>query len=349
MSNAQEDYIELDLSNQTEFIANQSNHEHDRLPDYILHIERLVERAISTDGLSLKINAQDERLQIEGTYLEIIQALLKSYRPEISYSLKTELFYSSCRELGWNESLHNTQNTTTNNNLCNVDFFNQLIDLIRQKGHSRAFKQAELKRASNADRGFESAQRYVNSLFIRYARLCVVRIDLAYLSKTSESEVDLSRVQRDYKTFIHGWREKSVFKNMVGYVAKLEYGETKKHHFHLMLFFDGSKSHQDISIAMRIGEYWKSITHQDGTFFICNAFKSKYRYLGIGMVSHDDVNKRYNLKIALEYFFKKEQYLNYKYKEKTRTHFRGEINRNEKAVSGRPRRVNSSIQQSLDE
>jgi hypothetical protein len=349
MNNAPEGHTETVDLNQINLIINQRDHEYDRLPDYVIYIERLVELALSTEGVFFNRNRQNEYPPSEGTFLEIMPTLIGSYRPDVSYSLKAGIFYTSCLELGWDESIPADPNTRLENNQCVDDIFNALIDKIRLKGQSRAFKQAELKRVSNADRGFESARRYVNSLFTRYARLCVIRIDLAYSSKTNEAEAPLSRIQKDFKTFIHGWREKSVFKNMVGYIAKLEYGEIKKHHFHVMLFFDGAKSHQDISIGIRVGEYWKSITQPDGIYFNCNANKLKYRFLGIGMVSHDDEDKQYNLASSLKYFFKKGQYLTYKYKEKTRTYFRGEINTNEKSLAGRPRRTKLLIHQSSTE
>jgi hypothetical protein len=100
----------------------------------------------------------------------------------------------------------------------------------------------------------------------------------------------------------------------VGYIVKLEYGVNRGFHFHLVVFMDGQHVQQDGYIASELGRHWKeTVTKGQGIFFNCNAkaFEDgmyEYKRVGIGMINHDDVNKRHILvHDVIAYLCKKEQ------------------------------------------
>lgn len=219
---------------------------------------------------------------------------------------------------------------------------NEFINALRNKLESRDFKQIEQKLAYNEKRNFNSSCKYVDKLFEHHAKLLVLRIDLGYRkdrhSKIETHETALAKCQINFKNFIRTLKPQDFAKNLLGYIAKIELGHEKGYHFHVMFFYNGSKSSHDIFLSMAIGKHWMSVTHPDGIFYSCNAEASSYRKLGIGMISHNDAEKRNNLKTALGYLFKNEQNLHYKYKKKERTYFRSADLLEPKSKAGRPRK-----------
>jgi hypothetical protein len=147
-------------------------------------------------------------------------------------------------------------------------------------------------------------------------------------------------LQQDMVRFKRRMSTDPFFKDIAGYIFKLEYGLSKGHHLHCMFFFDGSKVMKDKYIAQKIGELWVETTDHRGGFFNCNRIKESYKFLGIGMVNHYESEKRRNLGLALSYLFKAEQFLSYRYKKKARGFFKGEMQKCGGNRSGR-RRQNS--------
>lgn len=218
--------------------------------------------------------------------------------------------------------------------------FNNLVAWLRTALLDEGFVARRRRRREQARRHYLSGKAYIEQLFDRYARLLVLRIDLGYAAwpdgtstaglfntgaaaaadavANADAEPEkkvapgksLPRARSDLAKFLNNRRSNSIFEHMVGHLWKLEEGETKGYHFHLFAFFDGSKVKQDAHLAKQLGEYWQeAVTKGDGVYYNCNAHKSAYRRLGIGMINHDDAQLRENLLLALAYVTKADQYL----------------------------------------
>jgi hypothetical protein len=196
--------------------------------------------------------------------------------------------------------------------------YNHLIDEIRRTAKSKPFRDRQHARNQNSRRGYENCKKYIDELRARYAKLLVLRVDFAYL-KEEISGICLDRACADLERFLRNRRNNRLFDDMVGYVWKLEYGVERHYHFHLLFFYDGNRVKNDQYRAAQIGEYWKKLTEGRGAYHSCNDDKSRYINCGIGSLGHADSEKYANLLIAVEYLFKKEQYLRLKVTGKQRT------------------------------
>ena len=167
----------------------------------------------------------------------------------------------------------------------------------------------------------------------------VMRIDFA-IKPEFHKKTSLEDMQEYLIKFLNNNRSNKLFMHQVGYIWKLEYGVRKGHHFHVMLFFDGSKVRQDVVYAKAIGEYWvEVITNGKGVYFNCNHKKADYLYLGIGQVKHSDTEMRKNLLKAANYLCKKEQYLYLQLSKRMRTIGKGQILPPKVSSVGRPRKL----------
>lgn len=152
-------------------------------------------------------------------------------------------------------------------------------------------------------KNYKALEKYVDALFARYARLLVIRVDLAFLEAERDS-VSLQDVVK-YREQLLGDRRNSAFlKDAVGYAWSLEYAEKTGYHYHLVCFYDGSKHREDITIGLGIGEQWKTITQGKGRVYVCNTQKEFYRFCGIGAVDYHDGTKREYVRKALAYLTK---------------------------------------------
>lgn len=201
---------------------------------------------------------------------------------------------------------------------------------------------ADMRKAiKNFKRGpaknYKALEKYIDALFARYARLLVIRVDLAFLEAECDS-VSLKDVVR-YRTQLLGDRRNSPFlKDAVGYAWSLEFAEKTGYHYHLVCLYDGSKHREDMTIGLGIGEQWKAVTQGKGRAHVCNTYKEMYRFCGIGAVDYHDKIKRDGLRKALAYLTKPQLFAKVAHmlKERVRTFGRGELPKGALKL-GRPR------------
>jgi hypothetical protein len=193
------------------------------------------------------------------------------------------------------------------------EVFNEFIEEIVFLSKTGDFLRRIRNLNARATQNIRSAKRYVDGLFERYSKLLVIRIDLSYL-KEYASTVTAEQARQDLQHLLNNRRSNKFFEHWVGYIAKLEYGVSHGYHFHLIVFMDGQHVQHDFHIANEIGKHWKeTVTKGWGLLFNCNAWKSDspmyaYKRVGIGMINHDDVNKRHILvHDVIAYLCKKEQ------------------------------------------
>ena len=154
----------------------------------------------------------------------------------------------------------------------------------------------------------KSLKGYVDELFEQNSKILVVRVDLAYKKPFSE-EITMEESNKYISRMLNNRRSKpSVFEGNNGYIIKKEFTEDKGVHCHAFFFYDGQKVQNDSFKADQIGKTWENITESKGCYHNCNRNKSKYENNGIGMIDHNDEEKRRILiEDAISYVLKEEQ------------------------------------------
>ncbi|RKS12228.1 uncharacterized protein DUF3296 [Pseudomonas sp. WPR_5_2] len=229
---------------------------------------------------------------------------------------------------------------------------NRFVDAVREWVSGGAFRREMSAHMRAANKNYSGLLSYIDSLFARYSRLLVLRVDFSYGKGRLEVE-DYSRssdrldalrivteqiVQHRVK-LIDYLKNKCPDLGMVGYVWKLEYGREKGHHYHMMFFLDGAKVRQDIVIAKLIGEYWNNvITQGKGVYYNCNGNKAKYRHCGVGMIHYSEAEKLSSLKeMAVIYLTKADRYVSACMPGNKRTFGKGNSPKVGERSVGRPR------------
>lgn len=225
-----------------------------------------------------------------------------------------------------------------------VILLNDCFASIRSEVNSKPFKKTINNYQRLQRKNSQSLVNYIDKLVNHNARLLVVRIKLSYrkddhILKDDERKKKYFQIKNDRERFFKEIRSnKTPFKGVLGYAWKLEYGQEKGFHLHVLLILDGSKLQQDVNIAQIFGEFWKNkITDGNGLYFNCNADKDRYKkYLGIGMINYYDTQLREGLEKAAEYLTKTDYYMRLIAPDKGRTFGKGEI-KSESSRRGRPR------------
>ena len=282
-------------------------------------------------------------------YYKLIRSYIERIPPDTKLSPFIALFQECCIEMGLVAGYVGTGDFNERG-IFAPERYNAFLDLIRVKV-STVPKYIKAKEyALNYDKRMQQRlQKYIDSLFLIYSKLLVVRLDLGYLQEFAEYTT-LEQAQRDIGRFISHRRWSKLFEHCVGFIIAREHGDNGcSFHFHCILFFNGQKRHQDINLAKAIGsEYWVGLVTRitgdgnevvtRGRYFNCNAKQDDYRYPGIGMVVHSDEVKRSNLFYSLIYLTKDDQGLEGLAPPKTKTITRGLLPKIKKTGSGAPRK-----------
>lgn len=223
-----------------------------------------------------------------------------------------------------------------------VEVLNAVVDSIRKEGCGNDFKRIMKNYKRCVDNNRREVSSLVDGLFLRYSKVLVVRVDLAYKRASSDSslphEISHTDARRDLKMLLKDMRSKLFKTNYITYVWKLEYGPLKGYHYHAFFFFDGSRVRRDINLAEIIGDHWRTVvTAGRGCVFNCNKVKNYYPSLGIGMIGYTDSRRIDNLiKVALEYLMKVDYYVKAIADERIRTFGKGKLP-GSPSNKGRPR------------
>lgn len=283
-------------------------------------VEEFLRKVESTDELAFGMGknklSEDRAYPLElGHWCPRLVHCLRSLVRTRTYSESVELFLSMVHDSDM-EMAFEFPYGSWNFDQPNWKLINRFIEdlrsaLVAPKFRKRLKNQQDVYRTRMA-----SLHEYINALFLKYARLMVVRFDLYYASEHARS-ITFEDAAKDIDNLINNRRHNVIFRDMVGYVVKTEYGEYRGHHFHAVFFYDGSKVHKHEHCADRVGKYWNEvITKGKGWYHNCNrrwAVRSdKLKLCGVGMVDHHDSAKREKLMHALAYLAKKDQYVKVK-------------------------------------
>lgn len=277
-----------------------------------------------------------------------INSFLEKYNPSYFYSPKTNLFFDAIKKtqgIGISHVFLPSGFSLPDGSNPDFILFSELIKKMGDIRSSSDFKDQYKKWKENFEKSYKSAREYVDALFEKYSRLLVVRLDLGFKKSLSGEEFSIEDTKKLMKRFLNANRSNKIFNDVVGYIWKMEYGESKGYHYHLLIFLDGADAHKDVYRGLRMGQYWIELTQGRGAFYLSN-FNKRYFHkrglLGIGMISHFEQKKRGNLDKILRYFFKEDQYIKEKPKKGARVFGKGKIPLLGKPGIGRPRNVRDS-------
>lgn len=172
------------------------------------------------------------------------------------------------------------------------------LDMPLHQKRLRNLKRSEARNST-------SVHDYINKLFRLHSKLLVVRVDVHYGDEIKDT-MTIEEAIDDRDAYLRAVKRR--YRNLLGYVWKLEYGVARGYHYHIAFIFNGNKVQGDISLGRKLGEEWKSLSREPRTYYNCNADRKKYEEwgaYGIGMVHHDDLEKRHLLlHNALSYLLK---------------------------------------------
>lgn len=220
-----------------------------------------------------------------------------------------------------------------------------LEDVIEEflEEHDTSLHQKRLRNLKRSEaRNSTSVHDYINKLFRLHSKLLVVRVDVHYGDEIKDT-ITIEEAIDDRDTYLRAVKRR--YRNLLGYVWKLEYGVTRGYHYHMAFIFNGNKVQGDVSLGRQLGEGWKSLSREPRTYYNCNADRDKYEAwgtYGIGMVRCDDSEKRHLLlHNALSYLLKFDEALLAEMHERFRSVGKMEVPRR-RGPGGRPRAIHDA-------
>ena len=289
--------------------------------DIAIQIERLIKAIQRTDSQAFRITYSklgDEQVNETrlSKYFDGIEQMVALFEgdEEYQYSWHLSLFREACQAIGMERSPCGITclNKGEARYLSTSETLNELTKHIRTLLIKKQYKRREHDQRYEATQQKIEVGRYVDAVLDRYARTCVIRVDLYYLAEAqARSRVehvfdDLSRLMAE--------RERNlIFDHETGYICSVEQGEDRGYHIHAAFFFNGAHVSADIYRAQRIGELWERITPGQGYFNNCNLEKEKYQdRVGVGLIHKRDLIARGNVHYAMRYLVKNDQHLRLK-------------------------------------
>ncbi|AVD87170.1 inovirus-type Gp2 protein [Pseudomonas sp. SWI44] len=293
-----------------------------RSQSYIaIRIERLINAIQRTDSQAFRITYSkhgDEQVSETrlSKYFDGIMQMVALFHCDAEYqcSWQLSLFQEACQAIGVERSPFGITclNESETRYLSISEALNELTKSIRTLLTQKRFKRREHDQRYQAIQQEIEVGRYVDTVLDRYARTCVVRVDLYYRTE-AQVRLRVERVFDDLNRLIAERERNLIFDHETGYICSVEQGEDRGYHIHAAFFFNGAEVSADIYRAQRIGELWERITRGQGCFNNCNLEKDKHQdRLGIGLIHRRDLSARDNVHYAMRYLVKNDQHLRLK-------------------------------------
>ncbi|MFG8571679.1 inovirus-type Gp2 protein [Pseudomonas aeruginosa] len=286
--------------------------------DTSIRIERLINAIQRTDSHAYRITYSkhgDEQVSATNLsrYFDGIEQMVTLFEGDVDYqhSWQLSLFQEACQVIGVERSPFGITclDESEARYLSTSETLNELTKCIRTLLTLKRFKRRESDQRYLAIQQEIEIGRYVDAVLDRYARTCVVRVDLYYRTE-AQSRLRVERVFDDLSRLIAERERNVIFDHEIGYICSVEQGEGRGYHVHAAFFFNGSEVSADIYRAQKIGELWERITRGQGCFNNCNLEKDKHQdRLGIGMIHRRDRHARGNVHFAMRYLVKNDQQL----------------------------------------
>lgn len=186
----------------------------------------------------------------------------------------------------------------------NLEAVNESLRLFVMQAHSSDIK----KEISNINRrelrNRPSLYKYIDEMFEHTSRLLVIRVDLYY---HYSARLTIGLVAKDRERYLKLVKDNC--RHLVGYNWKLEYGDEQSFHYHMLFMFDGSLAHGDVMLGEQLGRLWEDVVRcrdRGGYYHNCNRGKDSYEECYLGMIAHNDRQKRDAL-VHAEYLIKNDE------------------------------------------
>lgn len=320
---------------------------------HLFGIEKFV-RAIETgwDGFVEKPTRYSGMKRIRELFLgkryyHHVNGWISRYSDRYYYSARVEVFYEVCKELGlfgqYPFAFGAPGEVARPDGTRCMDLFNMLIQQIRIRCQSRAFKERERLRHAGARRNERNVLALEEAMFSNEtgkSRWLVLSLTLRYKPEYRRW-ITPEMVQEHRDKFFAARRFNTLMSGVKSYVWAIEEGEDTGLHLHVILFYSADSNHDEF-IAKQIGDYWVDVvTEGKGAYWNSNQGWLKKRYekrghgVGVGQINWNETEKREALRKNLVYPAKAEQYLMARETEHIHTFGTGQMP--EKVKSGRPR------------
>ncbi|MBC3921322.1 inovirus Gp2 family protein [Pseudomonas sp. OE 28.3] len=289
--------------------------------DNAIRIERLINAIQRTDGQAFRITYSkhgDE--QVDATklskYFDGIEQMVDLFEcdEEYQYSWHLNLFLEACHAIG----VERSPCGITCLGECETRYLSASETLNELTKHVRTLLTKKRYRRWGHDQRYQAIKqeievgRYVDAVHDRYARTCVIRVDL-YYRREAQARLRVEHVFDDLSRLIAERERNLIFDHEIGYICSVEQGEDRGYHVHAAFFFNGAEVRADIYRAQQIGQLWERITRGQGYFNNCNLEKEKYKdRLGVGLIHRSDLSARANVHYAMRYLVKNDQHLRLK-------------------------------------
>lgn len=194
--------------------------------------------------------------------------------------------------------------------------FNTVVADLRRRCKAKPVQEKMRSRQRAATKLHGSCGQYCNQLIDKYKRLLVLRLEFYYQSDIAHN-IHIEVAQHDIERFLTNRRSNALFKDLVGYIVKTEYGVSKGIHHHVLLMFDGYKKNPlyQTHYGQQFCKYWENkIAPERGEAWNLNNARNLKKFgmlstLGIGDIRASDALLRHNLtERVLGYLCKNDQY-----------------------------------------
>lgn len=225
---------------------------------------------------------------------------------------------------------------------ADVQLLNQRVANLREEARSVAFRSKRDRYIKTCRKNQVGLEKLIDALFVRHSRLLVVRLEVGYRQawcfpfQKGREAVTPQQADIHRKTFLRSMRRDKEHP-LLGYAGAMELGSRKWLHYHWVFFFDGDRLRSDIAIAQILGERWRKVTQDEGTYWNCNA--DFYVDRGIGSIRYDSSEGLRALKKFVATYLTKADYYIRLVAPNQRKFFRGVMPKPKLHKRGRPRKA----------
>ena len=300
---------------------------------HVINIDKFVNKVMRTDSVAFEITqAQNGRFKVVALplakYYPFMVAFQSCHSGTFRYSEPVELFFKCVKSMGlWGFPLGQPHQISTATGKTDGQLFNDLITLIRKLSTTAEFQYKAKHRMLKSRHDQTSSDVYTQSLIDEYQRLWVLRLNPAY-QKDRLNDVSIKQAQKHIVKLIRSLDKNDIFKDCVGYITKMEVGDTRGCHFRVALFFNARHLRKSEIPTEQIADFWvNAITQGKGDCSGVN--KAKYRnempclHDGIYQISNRPDDVRGNHSEYLHYMTRTDAYNQLREYPKIRTFRRG--------------------------
>lgn len=216
-----------------------------------------------------------------------------------------------------------------------AEAINQIHKIAFEMAHDKCFIESQRERNRRTKHNLRTLQNYLNEIRRQHEVTLLLRFNL-YLP-ANKSDLTTDEFKQLYNKFLQKLcRTKSLY--VLGYIWKLDFGETQGLHYHCFFIFDGSKHQHHTDLAKKIVDMWCVLVSSNDGKIECNDPKYLGRYKSplIGILDLNDAVKYTGLLKVLRYLCKRDQFMVHKSIHRKKTFGTGRLISKRKHL-GRPR------------